>query len=178
MDKIRIGYFLTLKHEESYIGGVMITDENSIPIEFKYTDPITPTRIHKIIFGKVLEKYINEDVIKKTLLKEIVNIPKIYFVTDLNLIGKSQNKVPIVAVMKTTLSSLSNIGEFQRVKDKEFIIQPATMTNPLKIIFHTEEPDVQESIMKVIKSFIDKIDIYEPFSRVEKALISICQKEI
>jgi len=178
MDKIKIGYFLTLKHEESYIGGIMITDENSIPIEFKYTDPISPTKIHKIIFGKVLEKYINEDVIKNNLLKEIKNIPQIYFVTDLNLIGKSQSKIPIVAVMKTTLPSLNKIGEFQRIKEKEFIIQPATMTNPLKILFHTAEPETQENIMKIIKSFIDKIDIYEPFSRVEKALISICQKEI
>lgn len=78
MEKIKIGYFASQKNEEQYIGGIMITDHLSIPLEFKYTEPIRPTRIHKIIFGKVLEKYIGDDVIKKNLFKEIKNIPAVF----------------------------------------------------------------------------------------------------
>lgn len=176
MEKIKIGYFATYKTEEQYIGGVMITNEQSIPVEFKYTEPIKPTRIHKIIFGKVLEKYIGEEVIKKNLLKEIKNVPTIFFVTDLELLGEdSVNHVPIVALQNTTLPGLNSAGEFQRVKEKEIIIQPLTTKNPMKLTFFSPEPDVQEKVMNNLRSFIDKIDIYEPFSRIDTALKALCQ---
>lgn len=175
MDKIKLGYFSSRKTEEQYIGGIMITDQLSIPIEFKYTDPIKPTRIHKIIFGKVLEKYLGEEVIKKNLFKEIKNVPSVYFVTELELLGEDTvNHVPMVALQTTSLPGLSAAGEFQRVKDKEIIIQPLTSTNPLKITFFSPEPDVQERVLNLLRSVIDKVDIYEPFDRVEKALQALC----
>jgi hypothetical protein len=175
MEKIRIGYFASQKNDERYIGGVMVTDHLAIPIEFKYTEPIHPTRIHKIIFGKVLEKYIGEEVIKKNLLKEIKNLPAVYFVTELELLGEDTvNNIPMVALQTTTLPSLSAAGEFQRVKDKEIIIQPLTSKNPLKLTFFSPEPDLQEKVMNILRSFIDKIDIYEPFSRIETALKALC----
>ena len=40
MEKYKIGYFSSQKHDEQYIGGVMITDNTAIPIEFKYTESI------------------------------------------------------------------------------------------------------------------------------------------
>jgi len=175
MEKLKIGYFSSQKTEEQYIGGIMITDHLSIPVEFKYTEPIRPTRIHKIIFGPVLEKYIGEEVIKKNLLKEIKNVPAIYFVTHLDLLGEDPvNHVPMVALQKTTLPGLSAAGEFQRVKEKEIIIQPMTSKNPLKLTFFTAEPDLQDRVMNLLRVFIDKIDIYEPFVRVETALKALC----
>lgn len=177
MEKFKIGYFSSLKVDEQYIGGIMITDHQSIPIEFKYTEPIHPTKIHKIIFGKVLEKYIAEDVIKKNLLKDVKQVPSILFVTELELLGEDPvNRVPMVALQTTNLPGLSAAGEFQRVKEKEIIIQPTTSTNPLKLTFFSPEPDVQERVMNVLRSIVDRIDIYEPFQRVETALKSLCLK--
>jgi hypothetical protein len=177
MEKTKIGYFSSLKTEEQYIGGVMVTDSMAIPIEFKYTEPIRPTGIHKIIFGKVLEKYITEEVVKKSLLKEVKNIPAILFVSQLEFLGEDTvNRVPMVALQTTTLPALNTAGEFQRVKDKEIILQPMTSKNPLKLTFYSPEPDVQEKVMNLLRSFIDKIDIYEPFTRVETALKALCQK--
>lgn len=178
MEKFKIGYFCSRKIEEQYIGGIMVTDHQSIPVEFKYTEPIRPTRIHKIIFGKVLEKYIGEDVIKKNLLKEIKQVPSILFVTELELLGEDPvNRVPMVALQTTTLPGLSAVGEFQRVKDKEIIVQPSTSKNPLKMTFFSPEPDVQERVMNILRSFIDKVDIYEPFARVDTALSALCLKK-
>ncbi len=178
MEKFRIGYFACQKNEEQHIGGILITDCQSIPLEFKYTDPIKPTRIHKIIFGKVLEKYIAEEVIKKNLFKEIKNIPAVFFVTDLELLGEDTvTQVPMVALQTTTLPALNSAGEFQRIKEKEIILQPLTSKNPLKLTFFSPEPDVQEKVMNTLRSFIDKFDVYEPFSRVETALKALCQSK-
>ncbi len=177
MEKFKLGYFSSRKLDEQYIGAVMVTDHQSIPIEFKYTEPIHPTKIHKIIFGKVLDKYLYEDVIKKSLLKDIKQVPSVFFVTELELLGEDPvHRVPMVALQTTTLPGLSAAGEFQRVKEKEIIIQPMTSTHPLKLTFFSPEPDLQERVMNILRSFIDKVDIYEPFSRVETALKTICLK--
>lgn len=177
MEKFKIGYFCSYKIEEQYIGGIMVTDHQSIPLEFKYTEPIRPTKIHKIIFGKVLEKYIGEEVIKKNLLKEIKQIPSILFVSELELLGEDPvNRVPMVALQTTTLPGLNAVGEFQRVKEKEVIVQPSISKTPLKLTFFSPEPDVQEKLMTILRSLIDRIDIFEPFSRVETALKSLCLK--
>jgi hypothetical protein len=177
MEKFKIGYFSSLKNEDQYIGGVMVTDIMSIPLEFKYTEPIRPTSIHRIIFGKVLEKYISEEVIKKSLLKELKNTPVILLVNQLELLGEDTvNHVPMVALQTTSLPGLSVAGESQRIKDKEIILQPMTSKTPLKLTFFTPEPDVQEKVMNMLRSFIDKIDLYEPFTRVETALKALCQK--
>ncbi len=177
MEKFKIGYFSSRKIEDQFIGAVMVTDHKSIPVEFRYTEPIRPTRIHKIIFGKVLEKYISEDVIKKNLFKEIKQVPSILFVTELDLLGEDPvNRLPIVALQTTTLPGLSAAGEFQRIKEKEIIIQPSTSKHPLKMTFFSPEPDLQERVMNILRSFIDKVDIYEPFTRVETALRSLCLK--
>jgi hypothetical protein len=42
-----------------------------------------------------------------------------------------------------------------------------------KIIFGK----IQEKVIDILRSFIDKIDIYEPFTRVETALKALCQKK-
>ncbi|MCP5048779.1 MAG: hypothetical protein GY940_16530 [bacterium] len=176
MEKIKLGYFSSQKNDDQYIGGIMVTDQSAVPVEFKYTEPIKPTRIHKIIFGKVLEKYIGEEVIKKNLFKEIKNTPSVFFVTELELLGEDPvSQVPMVALQTTTLPGLSAAGEFQRVKEKEIIIQPLTSKNPLKLTFFSAEPDVQEKVMNTLRAFIDKIDVYEPFNRVETALKALCQ---
>lgn len=177
MEQFKLGYFESKKIEDQFIGGIMVTDHQSIPVEFKYTEPVHPTRIHKIIFGKVLEKYITEDVIKKNLLKDLKQVPSVLFVTELELLGEDPvHRVPMVALQTTTLPALESAGEFQRVKEKEFIIQPMTSTHPLKLTFYSPEPDVQERVMNILRSFIDKIDVHEPFSRVESALRALCQK--
>jgi hypothetical protein len=178
MDGLKFGYFSSLKIGESYIGGIMITDAASIPLEFKYTDIIKPTKIHRIVFGKVIEKYINEEVIRKTLFREVKTIPSIYFVNDGTLLSDSAvNKIPQVLLQSTNLQKQDSIEDFQKIRDKEFLIQPKTSSKPLKLIFHTQDPQIQEEVFKKIKIVINKIDLFEPFLRVEEALKTICQQK-
>ena len=45
MENFKIGYFCSHQADEQSIGGLMATDNRSIPIAFNYTDPIQPNRI-------------------------------------------------------------------------------------------------------------------------------------
>jgi len=51
------------KSDETYVGGILISDYYGIPVEFKYTEPIKPTNLQKILYGKSIEKYLTVDVL-------------------------------------------------------------------------------------------------------------------
>lgn len=178
MERVRLGYLASLKINENYIGGVMVTDEAAIPLEFKYTEPLQPTRIQRILFGKSMERYINEEVIRRNLLKEINSLPLVYFVSDSALLGDvAPGKVPIILLQSTTLPGLARPGELQRVKEKEVLLQPGTSANPLRLTFFTPETDVQERVLNFLRGISGRIDLSEPFQRVEAALVALCQEK-
>jgi len=45
MENFEIGYSCGLKVEEQYTGGLTVAGHRPIPIAFKYTEPLRPTRI-------------------------------------------------------------------------------------------------------------------------------------
>ncbi len=54
-----IAYFSLYKSDdEKYAGGLLIINENGIPVSFKYTEPVTPSEIQKIIYGDNIKKII------------------------------------------------------------------------------------------------------------------------
>lgn len=178
MEKIRLGYLASLKIGEKYIGGVMITDEGTVPLEFKYTEPLQPTRLQRILFGKTMDLYLSEEVIRRNLLKEVNYPPLVYFVADIALLADAApGKVPLAALQQTTLPALARPGEAQRVKEKEILIQSGTSSSPCRVTFFTPETDVQERILNSLASIIGRIDLLEPFQRMEAALAALCQEK-
>ncbi|ABR31276.1 hypothetical protein SU69_07240 [Thermosipho melanesiensis] len=145
-----IGYFSVRKINEKYLGGILIIDERGIPIEFKYTEPITPTGLQKIIYGSSLEEYLSVEIIGKTLIEKIENKPEIIFVNDPSLTFKEN----IVLIIEINTSSSETI----EINNRFFKITPFNDTIKGKILEISE-----------------KIEITEPFSRLEKALSYICE---
>ena len=47
-DPIKLAYFMAVKEGASYLGGLLVTDTSGIPLDFRYTEPITPTRLQSI----------------------------------------------------------------------------------------------------------------------------------
>ncbi len=174
-----LGYLKIIEKDSGFIGGLMITDDSGIPLEFKYTEPVIPSKIQQVIYGKVLKKYIREDVITKSLLKELKNIPSLIIVDEPSEIsGKDKiGKFPAVSIQKTSLPQLSAPGETQRVKDKEIVFQPYQDLNPLRIIFGVADPELQEKVLLIIEEISQKMDIAEPLERVEKALKLVWEKQ-
>ena len=178
MQNYNIGYLLVLEKEESFIGGIMVTDSKGLPIEFKYSEPIKPNKIQKVIYGKVLNNYLKEELITNNLIKETNSTPSLIIINEPSFIkGKEKIvKFPAICVQKTNLPQMKTPGEIQRIKDVEIVFQPFQELNPLRIIFGSPDPDFQERMMFIIKEVSRNMDIYEPVDRIEKA-IDIIWKE-
>ncbi len=169
------GYMVTLFENGAYLGGLMITNDRGIPIDFKYTDPVTPTKVQRIIYGSVLEQYIRNHVIIGAIMKEALNPPPFYIVSQHQLHEiQEANDMALLAVQRTQFAALNEKGATSRAKENECLLQSWNDPHPLRIMFGSVPVDQQEAILKDLVYLSKHMDLVEPLERLEKALKSLC----
>jgi len=179
-DPIKLAYFMAVKEGASYLGGLLVTDTSGIPLDFRYTEPITPTRLQSILYGKSLEPHLKEEVIQKTLLKELKTPPDLFILSATELAGGWSGDVryPVLAVQKSQESPLSKVGDTFRSGPRELLIQLAEGAAPLRVMFAAAvEPAAQEQAMGKLLEAGYHMDLVEPLERVTAALQSLVIKE-
>ncbi|MBP7619262.1 MAG: hypothetical protein KA743_12145 [Geothrix sp.] len=179
-DPIKLAYFMAVKEGASYLGGLLVTDTSGIPLDFRYTEPITPTRLQSILYGKSLEPHLKEEVIQKTLLKELKAPPDLFILSATELAGgwSGDVKYPVLAVQKSQESPLSKVGDTFRSGPRELLIQLAEGAAPLRVMFAAAvEPAAQEQAVAKLLEAGYHMDLVEPLERVTAALQSLVVKE-
>jgi len=154
-----------------YIGALMVTDGAGIPLEFKYTEPIKPTRIQAILYGGALERYIKLEVIRRKLVKALQNRPDVIFVdnADLSLLGPSEG-IPVVALQRARIPPIGGAGEIKKPKENELIAQTQDGSDPLRLIFAGVEQDAIDRVGTLVIEAGRAADLAEPLERLEKAI--------
>lgn len=207
-EDIKLGYLMiTSPVPNVYIGGAMITDGRGLPVEFRYTDPIQPTKIQQILYGQVLSRYIKREVILETLLKNIESKFKYLLVEDEHLLSYPSKGFTMLRVSETKSAPLGGVGKLQEISPTEILLQASKDGSPLRIYLEeststatptppTTSPSTPNepassatttsssgSSASPRGSFDALIaaghhmDVYEPMKRIEKALEIICQEE-
>lgn len=179
-DTLKLAYFVTLKEGASYLGGLLVTDPSGIPLDFRYTEPITPTRLQSVLYGKALEPHLKEEVIQKTLLKELKLAPDLFLVPPTELAGRwsGEAKCPVLAVQRTQENPLPRLGESLRVSPREVLLQVAENSAPLRVVFaSTVELAQQELALPKILDAAYHMDLTEPLERVVAALQALLKPE-
>lgn len=160
-----IGYLSVKKIDDRYVGGLLIVDESGIPYEFKYTDPISPTPLQKILYGKSLENYLNTEVIAKSLLKKVENRPEVVFTDTSVLTTVSEN---VFFVVQTVFSE-----QIDQPSPDECVIPFGS--SAIRI---SSSKEITKEKLERLRQITEEIDILEPFQRLQKALEYICKSSI
>ena len=146
---MKIGYFKIYSENKKYVGGIMIADERGIPVEFKYTEPVEPTKIQEVLYGEVLEKYLREEVIMGNLVSKLENKPDIYIINDVkNLYLQEVVKEDVAVVRKTQIAPMKEIKTYKFIKENEAVAQVKEGENTVVIMVQKENKE--EIIKKVI----------------------------
>ncbi len=157
------------------MGGILITNQIGVPLEFKYTEPVTATRLHKILYGSVLEKYLHETVIRDRLGREIRNLPA-FFITNYDekeFLGPVADR-EMVAIQKCNLPPGEISGPFTRIREREAIIELEEDREFLRLAFSTSDEMLQLNLVAWIQENARTMDILEPLDRITAALNSLC----
>jgi hypothetical protein len=171
MEKQKIG-FLSLfdtDTDDSYVGALLVTDDNGIPLEFKCTHSVKPTAIQKSLYGDKLKPYIAITLCGLPLLNNISNKPDILFLNIPYALGlRPEIEIPTFLIRRTgesiNLQTEENVTEKQKIESESGQFQ--------SIILQTH-PDNKEELMKLngtINHLFNSFDLIEPFDRMSKSI--------
>lgn len=179
-DSVKLAYFMAVKEGGSYLGGLLLTDGSGIPLDFRYTEPITPTKLQSVLYGKALEPHLKDEVIQKTLLKELKGTPDLFLLPATELAGgwSGEARCPVLAVQKTQEQPLARVGESHRTSAREVLLQIAEGAAPLRVLFaQGVDLPAQEAALPRLLEAGYHMDLTEPMERVAAALQTLVKGE-
>ena len=171
----QVGYFCHHQIDEKHMGAILITNQIGVPLEFKYTEPIVATKLHKILYGSVLEKYLRETVIRDRLGREVQASPS-YFITSYDekeFLGALADK-EMMAVQKYPAPPGDISGLFNRIREREVIVKLEEDGIFLRVAFSTADESIQHAMAAWLQEIARTMDVLEPLDRIASALTSIC----
>lgn len=171
--KTTVGYVLSLSMAESvFMGGAMVTDAHALPIEFRYTEPVRATKLQRVLYGDVLEKYIQCDVIAGNLVHRLEQKPDLLVVADASLLPAiDPSKFKVVMLAATRTNPLKEYGAQQDISDSEFLLQLTDSGGPIRVrMASTGDAARRAEIARILCECGKTMDLLEPLSRVETAV--------
>ncbi len=171
----QVGYFCHLQLDEKHMGAILVTNQIGVPLEFKYTEPVVATKLHKILYGSVLEKYLHETVIRDRLGREVRTSPN-YFITsyeEKEFLGCMADR-EMIAIQKCALPPGEISGPFNRIREREAIVELEEEPRFLRLAFSTADEGMQLGMVAWLQEIARTMDIMEPLDRITSALTSIC----
>jgi len=182
VENVKLAYGIAYSSSsKGYLGAILITDYKGFPLEFRYTDPIVPTKIQQVLYGEGLEKYLKIDVITDSLIKALSQDISVLFVEDEDILSYKNSKIPIVRLSSTKASPLSAAGDYQKVKKNEVLLQTSHAKCPIRLLFKEDFECDGSAFSSIVEMLVDAgkfMDVDEPLSRVQKTLELICNQEI
>ncbi len=171
-EKVSIAYVLSLAVAENvFMGGAMVTDGYGLPLEFRYTEPVRATKLQRVLYGDVLEKYLHGEVIAASLIGRLEQRPDLVLVADPNLLVVMQNAGKKAALItQTHVSPLQELGAQQEVHDNEFLLQLMDNGSPVRVRLPEGEGTPRAEIVQLLCAIGRTMDVMEPLTRVETAI--------
>ncbi|MDR3164126.1 MAG: hypothetical protein LBU13_00945 [Synergistaceae bacterium] len=182
MDNIRqlLGYATIDSRENYFRGAALVTDSRGIPTDFRYTEPVRPTKLERVLYGNALEVYLREDIILDNLLKAVEVKPSLWLLTDETLIIPTQkiSRLPAVAIAVSARSPLEQSGQCEPTGESGvFMLQADNISAPLRITVSPENIPKISQLTQILTSFAEGMELIEPFSRVARALETVSESE-
>lgn len=162
----------------TFRGAVLITDFRGIPADFRYTDPITPSRIEKILYGNALDIYLKEELILESLAGAVEVSPLLWICRDAELLDPLAKivKSKVVILAPTSRSPLDAVGDLEKQNDLgSYTLQADSVSAPLRFSLPHDKNREEEakSVAAILVEAAATMDLLEPFSRMGKALAAL-----
>ena len=171
--KLSFGYVLSLSvAEDVFMGGAMVTDAHGLPLEFRYTEPVRATKLQRILYGDVLEKYIHGDVIAGNLIERLEQKPDLFLVSEpalLDTVGAAGKRA--VLLLGSRVPPLKEFGAVQDISETEYFLQVTDSGSPVRIRLPGEgDAALRAEATRLLTEVGRTMDPTEPLARVETAI--------
>lgn len=166
-----LGYITTRVFEgPTYLGGILIVDKRGIPVEFKYLEPIKPSKLQTILYGNTIDRYIRIESVGIPLVEALEHKPSILLVREEPFLEESKWTFPILSISRYKGTEvLPNLGDSKELENGEYIIK-VDINLPLRVKVDKKYRERVQEIIPILIEIAQNFDIMEPFSRLEEAV--------
>lgn len=172
--KLSLGYVLSLSVvEDVFMGGAMVTDAYGLPLEFRYTEPVRATKLQRILYGDVLEKYIHGDVIAGNLIGRLEQKPDLFLVSEPALLDTIQSAGKrAILLLASRVPPLKEFGALQDISETEYFLQVTDSGSPVRIRLPGQGGDaaLRAEATRLLTEAARTMDLTEPLARVASAI--------
>ncbi len=175
---LQLGFVACLTMPDgAYVGGALVTDGLGLPVEFRHTDPVMPSRLQRVLYGRVLDNHIHNDVVAGALLGSVESKPGLYIVADAAYLpGASGFGVPAVWIGEARNAPPQEIGTRHDLSSTEYLIQLGLGNGAIRVRVNAAEKDAaaviaaKESSARILTAAARSMELTEPMRRVEEAI--------
>jgi hypothetical protein len=151
--EIRLAFIdVAIFSDGSIRGGILTTDIETRPFEFRVTSPIKPTQVQQILYGASLKDYVYGELICAPLVKATRERLSMVLTKD-NYLMAIRSLVPIPVILIHSNGAQSNDG-----------IKPVTFYP------HRNFQNELAFAQTILTPVMQKHDLLEPFERLRLAL--------
>jgi hypothetical protein len=155
MEDAKIGFYRSCVADSRFMGAVLVTDSHGVPVEFKFTEPIVPSKTQRMVYGRVLERFLREDVIRNRLFGEVTQAPSLFVLPPDEFEGYQGGGSPEVVALR---------------RESEILVQFAAGEDAARISFGRMDRRLQEKIVQFLFHLSRSMDVLEPMERLDMAL--------
>lgn len=174
---ISLGYVTVEGAEGQFRGASLVVDQRGIPMDFRYTDPIRPSRLERILYGSALDVYLREELILQSLLGAVETSPSLWICDEGDLLVplKTVGKGKALFLTATSHAPLEAAGAVEPTSESEvLLVQADSVSAPLRAAFPPgTRPDEIKQVTAILVEAAGTMELLEPFGRIQKALLSL-----
>lgn len=172
-----LGYVTVEGAEGQFRGASLVVDQRGIPMDFRYTDPIRPSRLERILYGSALDVYLREELILQSLIGAVEVSPSLWICEESDLLVplKTVGKGKALFLSQSSHAPLETAGAVESAGEGEaLLIQADSVSAPLRAIFPPgTRPDEVKQVTVLLVEAARTMVLLEPFGRIRKALSSL-----
>ena len=180
---VRLGFltFVQAQDSGSGRGALLVTDEETRPLEFRCTTPIKPNPLQRMLYGQTLRSYIAADLVGEPLLGAIQEKPLLIVVREpLFLKLRSKINVPTVCLRRQgeQISAVASQDRLQQAGEPALLSCASGRFQAITVTaFSPDHPEELETALEVLRPIFSDVDLLEPFERIEKVVAELDRQE-
>lgn len=175
MENTTLAFLSNYKFENDSVirGAILVTDEQTKPVEFRVTAPIKPTNFQKTLYGDILMEHITVELIAIPLLEAIGKKPDLIIVRDpLFLRANEKQNICIVRLFKEDEVRYGQNGEAEQLNSLGGKFEPVLM----------ETSEDKQGLLQDIRRHLTEVfstrNLLEPFERMQTACQQVHNQKV
>ena len=161
--------------EKGWIGAMLVTDINGLPLEFRCTTAVKPDTLQRTLYGQKLEPFIKLELCAKRILSQVQRKPRVIFVnSEILLELEPDTDLPVIYIQPPggsvpLVTPVSNGVERGRVESGG--------EDPKSLVFWYSKENNPQETQALMGGIFQKFNLIEPFDRSRAALKLLAEQD-